>query len=297
MFIKYKCPVCVGVHTIETGAEEAVKVLGEISLKAVSAFASSVVKALSADTKGILKEGRSKGVTWEISARELKKAVNELMERNPKSTLDRIPGVEAASPKMLGALVVEHVDGERSFLVAESGSPNIFTGGDEVFNGWRVANVYIQDKLSSLFMTRAIEREAYLPEMSAEDFTTNCAAMKLLLAVAKDRERVRESRNDLRYLKSDSPIKSLDLSEELYRPPGVKITEGFKKYTSSYDPHSETKELKEDFLLGRDEDMEMEKEHFARPCDRCRFKVPAIICPVENLSKQTVSKEALAFVS
>ncbi len=297
MFIKYNCPVCGGVHTIETGAEEAVKVLDEIILEATSAFASSVMKALNPDTKRVLKEGRSKDVTSVISARELKKAAQELRDRNSNTPLDRIHGVEAASPKMLGALVVEHVDGERSFLVAESGSPNILTGGDGVFNGWRIANVYISDKLSSLFTTRAIEQEAYFPEMSAEDFTTNCAAMKLLLAVAKDRENVRESRNDLKYLKSSSPIKSLDLSEVLYRPPGVKITEGFKKYTSSYDPHSETKELTEDFELEKGEEMEMDKEHFARPCDRCRFKVPAIICTVENLSKQTTSEEALAFVS
>ena len=295
MFIKYSCPVCGGVHTIKTGAAEAIQVLDGAILDATSRFASSVLKALRQDAKQLIKEGRAQGIGAQMSARELKKAVAELMNLHPKTQFARIHGLVAASPKMLGALIVKHADGKKSYLIAESGSPDIFTGGDGKFDGWRVANVYIQDGLSSLFATKTLDRASLFPAMSEEDFRTNCAAMKLLLAVANDRKQVRDGKRNLRFLSSDAPIRSLDLSEILYRPVGVDLTDGFKKYTSSYDRGAETHVLEDDFLTGKDEEIEMQEEHFARPCDRCRLKAPAIICPIEVKSRRSRFAEAESF--
>lgn len=218
-----------------------------------------------------------------------------MAERNPTIMFTRIPGLVAASPKMLGALIVEHVDGSSSRLVAESGSPDLLPAGDAEFEGWRVANEYIQDQLSSLFASHSIDRSAYFPRMSEEDFRTNCAAMKLLLAVGRDRRRIRDCEAPPKYLASKAAIKSLDLSEILYRPVGVKISEGFKKYASSYDTNHTEKVLQEDFNLERDEEIEMDSEHFARPCDRCRLKAPAIICPIETAGRGNRFGEAEHF--
>lgn len=292
MFVKYNCPICAGVHTIETGDARATQVMDELMTDAASRFASSVVKALGWGKD--LKAKRAQGHSNVISQRQLKLSIRDLMNMHPKTPLASIPGVEAALPKMVGALIVEHTDGKRSLLIAESGKPELLTDRD-VFNGWQVATGYIVDSLPSVFASRSLSREAHFPTMSEEDFNTNCAAIKLLMAVAKDRKRVRDRMAKLTWLESTAPIKSLNLSEMLYRPPGVKIAQGFRKFASAFDKESDDLELLEDFQLATGEVLQAEQEHFARPCDRCRLKAPVIICPIESRLKKTLFEEAQEF--
>lgn len=199
---------------------------------------------------------------------------------------------------MIGALLVTHADGKVTKLLAESGDTDVFGRGTSVIDGWKaVVNVYITTDLTSLFSGKSIEKSAYFPDMTSSDFTNNCAAMKLLLAVARDRQTVRNNSGSLAYLESDAEISGLNLSEILYRPPGTKLGQGFRQFASTFEYVEDDKVPKSDFITESSEELAMEMQHFARPCDRCRQKVPAIICPLTGKTNKTVLPEAKLFVS
>lgn len=71
MWIKYNCPVCGGVHTMETGDTEAIKAINLVIDHAASRFALSVIQTLSGPMKRITKESRPKGYRPVISYTEL----------------------------------------------------------------------------------------------------------------------------------------------------------------------------------------------------------------------------------
>lgn len=298
MWIRYNCPVCGSVHNVETGDAEAVKAINLAIDQAVSKFATSVMQTLNSQMKRVGKETRSKGFRPVVSYTELKKACKELVQINKGAMLNNIDGVICGAPKMIGALIVTHADGKITRLIAESGDTDIFGKGSVVIDGWKAVNkVYITTELTSLFSGKSITRSAYFPTMPDNDFTTNCAAMKLLLAVARDRQSIRDGAGKRAFLESDAEISALNLSEILYRPPGVKLNQGFRQFASTFEYVDDDMLPKADFVAESEEELAMEMQHFARPCDRCRLKVPAIICPLTSRTDKSVLPEAARFMA
>lgn len=286
MLLEYTCSVCARRHRIATGDPESNAMLGEIKQHAQTLFVRSVVKAYegasySANNKRA-KVARAKGdcETIEVSARNLNKMLRALENRDGDP-----PELVAGRFKMLGTLIVTHTDAVQSKLVAESGKPEIFEAKQKTFQLWRIADAYISKEEKCLFGLFSSEPilHAKFPALSEQDFTTNCAATKLLLAVAHDRLRHRsDARQPPEYLKSSAPIKTLALTERLFRPPGLKVPISSRQYTRVLGDGEES-QLYPDFAPeGEDAQEQDDNSDLARPCDRCRIKVPAIICPIAN---------------
>jgi len=285
-------------HKLESGGSEANLVIQGIIESAHERFANSVMKVHNQSAYKSAKGARSRGPVG-FSARDVKKAVRALKTEHDKP-LSRIEGLQCASTKMLGVVHVEHSDGKVSKLVSESGNTEIFGGGAGDFDGHKIAVEYVGDRLHSLFATKDILRETYFSDMDESDFTQNCAAIKALLAVAHDRKVIREGSGNLKYLKSMAKITSISLTESVYKPFTEKLPQGFRQYSriieTSYD-HPIDIDVADNLVVESGEELEEADHYLAKPCTRCQLKVPAIICPIENIKTKEKFEEASEFMA
>lgn len=296
MLVKYSCPICDLMHKLETGGAEADEVFKKVIEHAHVRFGNSVLKADWGRGYKSAKGARSRGPVY-FRTRDVKKAV-KLLKQKTGEPVNRIPGLECASTKMLGIVHVTHTDGVVSKIVSESGNSEILGPGAGDFEGHKIGVEAIDGSLHSIFATKDIPRIPHLGKLSEADFNQPCAAMKALLAVASDRAIARGGGSNFKYLKSGEKIESINLSETVYKPFTEKMLFGFRQYTRIIDTAADVPEptVVEDLVIEKDEELEETDHYMAKPCGRCQLKVPAIICPIENKSTKKVFDEASHFM-
>jgi hypothetical protein len=252
--IEYACPICKGLHFLETGGEVQEVIDSFIEEQIVPRFALSVMEHAHQGVAGRMKEARAKSVGQRgYDARDVKRAAASIAE-----PLGRIASIFGGMPRMFGTLIIEHTDGKTTKLIAQSAGEELFEGTD-VPAGFKHVHAYISSaELPSVFADRTIQHSRYLQQLSTEDFRTNCAATKLLCTVARDYAACRRGQSPT-FLASGAPVATINLTEIQYNPFTEKMPAGLRDYTRSID------------------------NHLARPCHRCELRVPAMICPVENV--------------
>lgn len=239
-FQTYLCPLCAGRHYVEVGGE-GTAALGAIVGRLNAQHARSVLRAT----------GR-RGVPKVIKVRTVKKLARRL-EGSGKADFS------ADQPRMLGALIVDHADGRKTRFIAQSGGEDLDLR--ELEGKYYVAKEYIDSDdpfLPRLFGGNNVRNEHL--SLDEHDFTTNCAAMKMFIALSKAVAATRAG-GGAGKLASTSAIVKLTLAEEIYRPFTQKLSPGWRQYTrGEFDDTTTT--------------------HLAPSCHRCQQKVPSLLCPV-----------------
>jgi len=239
-FQTYLCPLCAGRHYVELGGE------------GTAALGAMVGKLNSKHARSVLRSTGRRGVPKMIKVRTVKKLAKRLSGQGRDD-------FAADQPRMLGALIVEHTDGQKTRFIAQSGGEDLDLR--ELEGKYYVAKEYIDADdpyLPRLFGGTDVRNEHL--SLSEDDFTTNCAAMKMFIALSKAIGAVRAGGGRGK-LASNAPIAKLTLAEEIYRPFTAKLPKNWRQYTrGEFDDPSTT--------------------HLAPSCHRCRQKIPALLCPV-----------------
>ncbi len=246
-FQTYLCPICGGRHYIEIGGE-ATGVLANLISSLQSQHARKVLREFGIKRRG----GVMKVHTLKKMAKKLQSSEDDREEKFPV--------------RMLGALIVEHNDGQKSRLIAQSGGEDLDL--HECSGGYKVAKKTVEKgdnpSLARIFGGGKFSYD--VKKMTKDQFTKKCAAMKLFIALADSVDEIRKG-SGKGILTSKSGIVNIIMAEEVYRPFTTKTPKGFRQYRHGDFDDEET-------------------EHLAPSCDQCKIKVPAIMCPVSRVTKK-----------